>query len=145
MVPLQRLVLDTGEVTPSRRGWVAALLRKCSSKHACEHHDLECQRRRLDLLSGMARCWKLDGLHPPTLDLAAVLFTRPALKAGTAAGTDGVVSEIWRAAPLAVIIQIWQLFSRRIASGSSPVNEGWKSVGLIGLPTFSHISITLVL
>ena len=56
------------------------------------------------------------------------------LTAGTAAGADGIVNEIWKKIPFIITIVIWLLFKLKIEYGLGLTSSFWRLWQLVGLP-----------
>ena len=133
------LVVENVQTT-SRQEWSAGVRKMCQSRYLDSGNSLHVQRTRLSCLSSVISNLRLDGCRFPVISFGLLLRCRGAMKCARAAGADGIVNEIWKACPLAVLVLIWQLFGARLSDfASSSVSTFWKLIELVGIPKTSLV------
>ena len=75
-----------------------------------------------------------DGQYIEGIRYGDVVFSRAAMSTGTAGGKDGLVGEIWKTIPYAMMLIIWFYFRLRAEYGYGEVSEAWRTLCLMGLP-----------
>ena len=121
-------------VTSSRTEWRDSAYIQCSGRYGDPENNVCAQREFIAGLDSAAQNSRLDGRPYPSLDFHVVMQTRSSMKPNTTPGTDGNVTEMWQALPLVLLITVWHLFRLRLASGSAPVNDDWRTIDLTGIP-----------
>ena len=101
------------EHTASREAWRSAAHELCSTRYGDENNDEKAQFDRKELVRGWMEESKAAGEKPPRLELLTVFIARSRMNEGTVGGPDGLVSEVWKAVPLMLVIAIWELFVTR--------------------------------
>eukprot|EP00973_Karenia_brevis_P064847 9006589-Karenia_brevis.AAC.1 len=79
-------------------------------------------------------CQRGEGTEICGLRLGDVIGARASLSCGTAGGKDGIVSEVLKKAPFAILIIAWLFFKLRSEYGVGRVSDAWRTWCLTGLP-----------
>jgi hypothetical protein len=75
-----------------------------------------------------------DGQYIEGINFSDVVFSRAAMSSNTAGGKDGLVGEIWKSNPFAMMVIIWFYFRLRAEYGLGKVSDAWRTWCLMGLP-----------
>jgi hypothetical protein len=116
-----------GALCYNREVWLDSAQQFGNNKYADENNNYEAQAKRID---GLSQYMDSDSdRHLP--EVYDVLQARARLKPGTAPGTDGIVSEMWKKLPFSCILKIHELFLQTYEGANTtttilgPYNDWW--------------------
>ena len=123
-----------GAHTASREAWRSAAHELCSTRYGDEKNEEKAQFDRKERVRGWMEESKAAGEKPPRLELLTVFIARSRMNEGTVGGPDGLVSEVWKAVPLILVIAILELFVKRHLGGELEVPAEWSLIDLVCIP-----------
>ncbi len=123
-----------GVMTGDREIWKEGLYRFIYKRYHLSDGDNLLLIKDLESRRQVGFNRRADGEYLPGIGFKDVIFARAAISTNTAGGKDGLVGEIWKDMPYAMMVLIWIFFKLRAEYGRGDVGEAWRIWGLIGLP-----------
>lgn len=123
-----------GMMTGDKDQWNEGLRCFMQERYHDDSADEQAIKDWVEMIMEKTRSRKIDGLNVEGIGFGDVVGARAAITQGTAGGKDGLVGEIWKKMPFAMIIVIWFYFRLRAEYGIGAVSDAWRTWCLFGLP-----------